>query len=679
MNKKTLFSPLGLVSITAGLVLSVAMISFMPSSLRIDLTEDRLYSLSDGTRNIVSNLDQQLEVMFFYSDSATEDIPQIRSFATRVQELLREIVMASDSNLRLNVIDPEPFSEDEDLATQFGIQPVPVTQGGEEIYFGLVVTNGSGENMPFNMQVSETIPLIRPDQEEFLEYEVIKLVAKVNNPDLPVVGLITQLDIDGGFDPVRGQATAPWMVMEYIRQLYEVRRVDIAGIDANNHIDDEVDILMVVHPQDLSEEILYQIDQYIMRGGAIMLFLDPNADSMVTQSPQGTLIPAGMRSELPRLLEAWGIAFENDKVLADNELALRVVMGQSRRPSPHLGMLGVQRNYLAQNDIITNGLETINFSSAGAIAQLEETSTIFEPLIESSTDAMLMDAALLENVADPSVLFDEFVSSQQSYVVAARVSGLLDSAFPEGRPIVSEEGEESESQSEITSNSLASEDTVVEQEVVGSEEAEEEIAEAVEEEVIEVREHISGSGTIANIVVFADTDFLSDRMWVQVAQFLGRRIPQPFANNGDLIINALDNLSGSADLMSIRSRGRYSRPFTRVLDLQREADDRLRTEEADLLSRLAETEASLADLNQVEDGEPIGQITPEIQSEIDRFNGEMLETRRRLRDVQYQLTEDIERLGANLKAIDTALIPILLTIILLVMHYLRVQRRKSGN
>ncbi|MEC9218451.1 MAG: GldG family protein [Pseudomonadota bacterium] len=679
MNKKTLFSPLGLVSITAGLVLSVAMISFMPSSLRIDLTEDRLYSLSDGTRNIVSNLDQQLEVMFFYSDSATEDIPQIRSFATRVQELLREIVMASNSNLRLSVIDPEPFSEDEDLATQFGIQPVPVTQGGEEIYFGLVVTNGSGENMPFNMQVSETIPLIRPDQEEFLEYEVIKLVAKVNNPDLPVVGLITQLDIDGGFDPVRGQATAPWMVMEYIRQLYEVRRVDIAGIDANNHIDDEVDILMVVHPQDLSEEILYQIDQYIMRGGAIMLFLDPNADSMVTQSPQGTLIPAGMRSELPRLLEAWGIAFENDKVLADNELALRVVMGQSRRPSPHLGMLGVQRNYLAQNDIITNGLETINFSSAGAIAQLEETSTIFEPLIESSTDAMLMDAALLENVADPSVLFDEFVSSQQSYVVAARVSGLLDSAFPEGRPIVSEEGEESESQSEITSNSLASEDTVVEQEVVGSEEAEEEIAEAVEEEVIEVREHISGSGTIANIVVFADTDFLSDRMWVQVAQFLGRRIPQPFANNGDLIINALDNLSGSADLVSIRSRGRYSRPFTRVLDLQREADDRLRTEEADLLSRMAETEASLADLNQVEDGEPIGQITPEIQSEIDRFNGEMLETRRRLRDVQYQLTEDIERLGANLKAIDTALIPILLTIILLVMHYLRVQRRKSGN
>ena len=679
MNKKALFSPLGLVSITAGLVLSVAMISFMPSSLRIDLTEDRLYSLSDGTRNIVSNLDQQLEVMFFYSDSATEDIPQIRSFATRVQELLREIVMASNSNLRLSVIDPEPFSEDEDLATQFGIQPVPVTQGGEEIYFGLVVTNGSGENMPFNMQVSETIPLIRPDQEEFLEYEVIKLVAKVNNPDLPVVGLITQLDIDGGFDPVRGQATAPWMVMEYIRQLYEVRRVDIAGIDANNHIDDEVDILMVVHPQDLSEEILYQIDQYIMRGGAIMLFLDPNADSMVTQSPQGTLIPAGMRSELPRLLEAWGIAFENDKVLADNELALRVVMGQSRRPSPHLGMLGVQRNYLAQNDIITNGLETINFSSAGAIAQLEETSTIFEPLIESSTDAMLMDAALLENVADPSVLFDEFVSSQQSYVVAARVSGLFDSAFPEGRPIVSEEGEESESQSEITSNSLASEDTVAEQEVVGSEEAEEEIAEAVEEEVIEVREHISGSGTIANIVVFADTDFLSDRMWVQVAQFLGRRIPQPFANNGDLIINALDNLSGSADLVSIRSRGRYSRPFTRVLDLQREADDRLRTEEADLLSRLAETEASLADLNQVEDGEPIGQITPEIQSEIDRFNGEMLETRRRLRDVQYQLTEDIERLGANLKAIDTALIPILLTIILLVMHYLRVQRRKSGN
>lgn len=661
MNKKSVFSSMGLVGIAVGMIILVAIISLLPS-LRIDLTEDRLYSLSDGTRNIVSNLQQPLELIFFYSESATEDIPQIRSYGTRVQELLREIVIASNGDLRFSIIDPEPFSEDEDLATQFGIQAVPVSQGGEQVYFGLVVAQDN-EEVPIELRVSETMPLIRPDQEEFLEYEFMKLINTVNNPDLPVIGLITGLDIDGGFNPTMGQATPPWMIMEYIRQLYEVRRVDIeSGV-----IDTEIDILMIVHPQDLSEQMLYAIDQHVMRGGTTMLFLDPNADSMVTRSPQGSLIPAGMSSDLPRLLNAWGIAYESDKVLTDNELALRVMMGQNQRPAPHLGMLGVQRNYLTQDDIITRSLETINLSSSGAIGQAEGATSSFEPLMQSSSDAMLMDASLVENVTDPSVLFDEFVSSDTSYVIAARVSGLLDSAFPDGRPIIPEEPEDEateETEEDATDNPAPASDT-------------ETPAEEVDEEPIP--EHISSTSGVANILVFADTDFLSDRLWVQVAQFLGRRIPQPFANNADLIINSLDNLSGSADLVSIRSRGRYSRPFTRVLDLQREADDRLRTEEAELLDRLAETEASLAELNQTEDGQPIGQITPEIQGEIDRFNQELLDTRRRLRDVQYQLTEDIERLGTNLKAINTALIPVLLTLLVLLAHYLRVQRRKSAS
>ena len=661
MNKKSIFSSMGLIGIAVGMIFCVAIISLLPG-LRIDLTEDRLYSLSDGTRNIVSNLQQPLEIMFFYSDSATEDIPQIRSYGTRVQELLREIVIASDGNLRLSIVDPEPFSEDEDLATQFGIQAVPVTQGGEGIYFGLVVTQDSNEEIPLGMRASETIPLVRPDQEEFLEYEFLKLITKVANADLPVVGLITALDIDGGFDPTMGQATPPWMIMEYIRQLYDIRRIDLTG----DSIDEAIDILMIVHPQNLSEQMLYAIDQHVMRGGTTLLFLDPSADSMVTRSPQGSLIPAGMSSELPGLLDKWGIAFDNTKVLTDNELALRVMMGQNQRPAPHLGMLGVQRNFLAQDDIITSRLETINLSSSGAIAQTDNAATSFEPLIESSTDAMLMDASLLENVTDPSILFDEFVSAERSYVIAARVSGVIDSAFPDGRPeipaeeIVDEEAEE----------------TPVDETENPAPDAEVTEKELTEADVESVAEHIASSNSITNILVFADTDFLSDRLWVQIAQFLGRRIPQPFANNGDLIINALDNLSGSADLVSIRSRGRYSRPFTRVLDLQRTADDRLRTEEAELLERLTETEASLAELNQTEDGQLIGQITPEIQAEIDRFNEELLDTRRRLRDVQYQLTEDIERLGSNLKAINTALIPVLLTLLLLLAHYLRSQRGK---
>ena len=658
MNKKVLFSSFGLAAIALILLLSVLVVSFLPS-LRIDLTEDRLYSLSDGTRNILASLNQPVELMFFYSDSATEDVPQLRTYGNRVQELLREIVIASEGNLRLSVIDPEPFSEEEDLATQFGVRAVPVTQGGEGVYFGLVAAQDE-EGVPEALRVTETMPLIRPDQEEFLEYEFMKIITQVTNPERTIIGLITQLDIDGGFDPMTGQGTQQWMIMDLIRQLYEVRRVDLTS----DSIEEDIDILMIVHPEGLSDRFLYAVDQYVLQGGDALVFLDPNADSMVGRSPQGNLIPAGMSSELPGLLEAWGIEFDNTKVLADNELALRVMMGQGQRPMPHLGMLGVQGNFLAQDDVITNRLETINLSSAGAISQLNNTNTTFEPLIFSSSDSMLMDRSFVESVTDPALLFDEFESEDRSFVIAARVSGLIETAFPDGQPTIAETEEESSSDEEEGDEEVFEPDAL------------DNVDEVSEEIGVE---HISASTEPSNILVFADSDILSDRLWVQITQFFGQRIPQPFANNGDLIINSMDNLSGGADLSSIRSRGRYSRPFTKVLTLQREADDRLRQEEGELLGRVAETEASLAELSMDEDGNPIGELTTEIQTEIDRFNAELIDTRRRLREVRFQLTEDIEQLGSNLKAANTALVPMLLTLFFLGRYYFRSRRSRWLN
>ena len=651
---KFLFSGTGLLSVAVSLLIAVGLISAFPS-VRIDLTEDELFSLADGTRNIVSGLEEPIELIFFYSESATEDQPQIRSYGTRVQELLREIVIASNGNLSLRIVDPEPFSEEEDLATQYGVQPVPVTQGGPGIYFGLVAAQL--DNDPA-LQVSETMPLIRPDQEQFLEYEFMKLVTRVANPDLQVIGLLTTLDIDGGFDPMTGQATQQWMITDFIRQLYELRRIETEA----ESIDDDVDILMIVHPEGLSEQTLYAIDQHVMRGGKTLVFLDPTADSMVSRSARGSMIPAGMRSDLPGLLEAWGVDYSPDKVLTDNILALRVQMGQGSRPVAHIGMIGANRTALAEDDIITRRLENLNLSSAGALAPREGATTRFEPLIQSSSDAMLMDASLLEDVLDPSVLFDEFVSANERYTIAARISGVIATAFPEGRPV------SASAEAEATEDEAVADDT-------GSE------IESSEEESTEIdplQGHLAQTDGETNILVFADTDVLTDRLWVQVAQFLGQRIPQPYANNGDFVINALDNLSGGADLVSIRSRGRYSRPFERVVKMQREADDRLRTEEAALLERLAATEEQLAALNTGENGQPLGQLTPEIQAEIDRFNAELLDTRRSLRDVQFQLTADIEELGSNLKWFNTAAIPMLLTVLALFISLTRAQRRRAA-
>ena len=653
---KFLFSGTGLLTVAVALLVSVGLISALPS-IRIDLTEDDLFSLADGTRNIVSGLEEPIELLFFYSESATEDQPQIRSYGTRVQELLREIVIASGGNLVLSIVDPEPFSEEEDLATQYGVQPVPVTQGGQGIYFGLVAVELDNEKDPA-LRVSETMPLIRPDQEQFLEYEFMQLVTRVANPDLKVVGLLTTLDIDGGFDPMTGQATQQWMITDYIRQLYDLRRIETD----TEIIEEDVDILMIVHPEGLSEQTLYAIDQHVMRGGETFVFLDPTADSMVSRSERGSMIPAGMRSDLPGLLEAWGVDYASDKVLTDNTLALRVQMGQGSRPVAHIGMIGANRTALAGDDIITRRLENLNLSSVGALAPRDGATTRFEPLIQSSSDAMLMNASLLEDVLDPSVLFDEFVSANERYTIAARVSGVISSAFPEGRPV---------------SKDAAADASEEEAEADDDNDSDEVRIEKANSDSATVEGHLTRTSGETNILLFADTDVLTDRLWVQVAQFMGQRIPQPYANNGDFVINALDNLSGGADLVSIRSRGRYSRPFERVVKLQREADDRLRTEEAALLERLAETEEQLAALNTDEGGQLLGQLTPEIQTEIDRFNAELLDTRRSLRDVQFQLTADIEALGSNLKWFNTAAIPMLLTVIALFMSLTRARRRRE--
>ena len=275
-----------------------------------------------------------------------------------------------------------------------------------------------------------------------------------------------------------------------------------------------------------------------------------------------------------------------------------------------------------------------------------------------------MDRSFVESVTDPTLLFDEFESEDRIFVIAARVSGLIETAFPDGQPTIAETEEENSSDEEEGDEEVFEPDAL------------DNVDEVSEEVGVE---HISASTEPSNILVFADSDILSDRLWVQVTQFFGQRIPQPFANNGDLIINSMDNLSGGADLSSIRSRGRYSRPFTKVLTLQREADDRLRQEEGELLGRVAETEASLAELSTDEDGNPIGELTTEIQTEIDRFNAELIDTRRRLREVRFQLTEDIEQLGSNLKAANTVLVPILLTLFFLGRYYFRSRRSRWLN
>lgn len=654
MNSKMMFSGKGLVITGIFLLVSVALISVFPR-LRVDLTQDSLYTLADGTRNIVRELERPVELLFFYSEEATADVPQLRTYGTRVQELLQEMEIASEGNVTLRLVDPVPFSEEEDEAVEYGVQRVPLSEGGEEVFFGIVALDPSsvpaeGEEAAAG-KVFKTIALVRPDQEEFLEYEVAKLITQVANPTPPVVGFLSSVPVDGGMNPDTMQPVAPLMIMDTIRQLYTARRV---APDATR-IDEDITILMLVHPQALSEQTQYAIDQFVLRGGKVLAFLDPNADSQSQPGQDGVPVARpNQASDLEKLLTAWGVQFDNTRVVADREQALLVNMGESTRPVTHYGMMGLARGSFA-GDIVTTGLQVLNLSSAGAIAPLEGAQTTFEPLVQSSADSGLMDAPLFKALIDPTILLDEFQATGERYTIAARVSGTVQTAFPEGRPAPA--AEPAAETVDGGADAAAS--------------AEPDPTPAVEEPVAA---HLSESSGPVNIILIADSDMLNDRLWVQIQSFFGQRIGQAFASNGDFIMNALDNLSGNAELVTIRSRGRYARPFLTVMELQREADLRLREEETELLQNLQQTEAQIAALSSTQDG---NQLSDEQRAEIDRFNEQQLETRRRLREVQLQLNQDIERLGSVLKFVNTALVPMLLIAFVLLMGVLRGRRRTA--
>ena len=373
--KKLMYSGAGL------LLIAVAFLAFnMLSALglgnaRLDLTEQKLYTISEGTERILGELDEPINLYFFYSDKAARDLPVLRNYAVRVEEMLKAYERAADGKIKLHIVDPEPFSEDEDKAAGFGLQAVPANQSGEQIYFGLAGTNALDDK--------QIIPFFPLDQEEFLEYQLSQLVQGLAKPERPVIGLLSGLQLNGGFDMMARQPTAPWMVMEEVRQLFKIDSLK-AGIDK---IPDEVSVLLLVHPKSLPEATLYAIDQFVLRGGKLLVFVDPLAEADNAQ-PMLPGDDAGKASDLEPLFKAWGLRLVPDKVLGDGSYALSVSMGQGQPPARHAAWLALPQRAMSQEDVATAGLETINIATSGILEPIEGAKTQFVPLLQSSEYAM---------------------------------------------------------------------------------------------------------------------------------------------------------------------------------------------------------------------------------------------------------------------------------------------------
>lgn len=590
----------GTLAILAVLFIAViVLVNTLVRGARVDLTESDLYTLSPGTKEIVSEIDEPINLYFFFSDRAAADVPMLRTYATRVREMLEEITARSNGKINLQVVDPLPFSEEEDRATAFGLQGVPVGTSGEVIYFGLAGTNATDGQM--------LIPFFQPDKEAFLEYDVAKLLHGLTTTTKPVVGLISSLEMTPGFDPNTRQMKPGWAIYTSLQELFEIRTIDATEAKT---IEDDVKTLVLVHPKDVSDELAYAIDQFVLKGGNLLVFVDPNAEldtSGADPANPAAAMMASKSSDLHKLFAGWGVDYDPTKVLLDARYALSV-QGPTGANVRHLAILGFNQAALNQEDVITVPLSSVNMQSAGAFRLAEGSSAKLVPLVQSSTEAALVPVDQVKFAQDPSMLFAGFKATGETYVVAARLQGKLKSAFPD------------------RSGGLA--------EAKGE----------------------------ANVVLIGDTDLASDRLWVQVQQFFGQQVMNAFANNGDFVVNAVDNLTGSSALISVRGRATSTRPFETVNTLRRQADDRFRAKEQELNRELQETEQKLNELQRGKSEEQALILSPEQKAELERFQEQKVTIRKELRQVRRSLDAEIESLGTRLKFLNIALLPILLTL-----------------
>ena len=635
---------------------------------RLDLTEQQLFTLSEGTRNILGTIDEPVTLRLYVSRSLASRLPSISGYVARVRDLLKEYEYAADGKIILTVIDPEPFSEEEDRAVAYGLSGLPLLDGESTFYFGLVGTN--------TLDDQEVIPRFTPDREEFLEYDLTKMIHTLAQDTRPVIGLLSGLPLDGQSQQamMMGRPPQPWLILERMEELFEVRHLSPLSLE---RVEEDVDVLMLVHPKKLSDTVHYAIDQFVLGGGHTLVFVDPNAEADMNPTVPG-LPPLPGKSELEDLLAAWGLELDTTRTVGDMQIGadVQAQIGDRVATIRYPMWMNVPSPLLNREDVVTAELGNLTFGTAGALVAVPDAGPTVSPLaMTTPSGAGLVETEKVGPMADIEGLVRDFRPDGISYVLAARVGGKAASAFPAGPPLTdaadegagegqdqgSGEGEGAETGAEAGAGDAV--EDAAESGAEGSETAGEAAPDHLDEGEI-------------HVIVVGDTDFLQDQFWVQRQNLFGQSIPIPISANGSFVINALDNLTGSGDLIGIRSRGRFLRPFTVVNELRQDAELRFREKEKELLQRLEETEARLSELRTGEGDEIV--LNEDQRNAIIEFTEERGRIRRELRDVRHSLREDIETLETSLKFINIGLVPIVIGLGGLLAGLHRMRRRRAA-
>jgi ABC-type uncharacterized transport system involved in gliding motility auxiliary subunit len=502
---------------------------------------------------------------------------------------------------------------------------------GERIFFGLVGSTRPSANditSDFAADVQSykrsgmvdrtlSIPFFDQLREGSLEYDIAKLLYQLSEPEKPRIGVISDLPVMG--DPVQG--TTPWAVMQQLQQLFEV---DVLDANKLKKIDKNIQVLLLIHPKNLSNDAQYALDQYVLGGGHLAVFVDPFAESDPTPLADDSLAGTNNHSSnLPRLFADWGVAYSPDQVVLDRGRALPIELAGVNLAHP--AMLGLGTQELNRDDVVTASLQRVNVSTAGHFDLLPNANTRLIPLMQSSADAEVVPTQrVIDASSSPSNLLQGYQPQNQNYVIAARLRGSFISAFPE---YAKRSG------------------------------------------------HLAESKPNSEVILVADTDLLTDRLWVETQNFLGQPLLSAFANNGDFINNLVDNLSGSSALLSIRGRSSSQRPFTRVDALRRAADRKFLQKKQELESELADTKQRLSELQPAK-GERDTSTSAEQKQEIEQFLQRQLAISKELRDLQHQLNAEIDALGMRLKVINIVVLPLFITVFGLIYGWRRTRRNR---
>jgi ABC-type uncharacterized transport system involved in gliding motility auxiliary subunit len=612
-NEALIYSAVGLAALFLILVAANYLVSLQAA--KIDLTEGNVQTLSEGTKKLLRGLDSPVKVKLYISRGEQAMPVPLRSFAQRVEDLAREFKSVAGSNLVIELYNPRPDSEDEDTAQLDGVEPQQLFSG-EQFYLGLTVSQ---------LERKQAIPAVSAQRERLLEYDLARAIARVATAERPVLGLMSALPVLGErFNPMTRQSSEPWVLANELKRDFNVKQVPLLA-DA---IDPEIKVLLVIHPRDLPEATEYALDQFVLRGGKLIAFVDPYAYFDQQPSPMPGIGGGGTSSSLPTLFKAWGVEMNPGKVLADVVYA----SGAGQRYTPTV--LTLNRTAFNRDDVVTSQIETLLYAFGGAFEMKPVDGLKVAELVKSSPNSMLVDN-IVSTVSGEAAM-KGFQPENKARPLALRLTGKFRTAFPEGKP----KSEKKNAKEEINLKESAAENSVI---------------------------------------LVADVDMLNDGAAVDIQEVFGRRIVVPSNGNLAFAQSMVEQFASGDALTSLRSRATSFRPLTVVREMEAEAQKQYFGRLKSLEDELQKTTAKLQELQKARGaGAKSAQImTPEQQVEIENFRKRVTETRKELKELRKNLRQDAEALVFWTKVVNIALMPLLVVLLGLAVFFLKRRRQQA--